>query len=78
MRLQPVLVKGQQRAVAAQDGEAVEVSIPDPAPVDERDAELEGGLGLPDEVILMDAERLVEGTDVRTRTAQTGHKRHCA
>jgi hypothetical protein len=45
----------------------MDVALADPAPVDELDAELEGGIGRRHERRLVDAERLVERAQMRQR-----------
>src|SRR5258708_14748163 len=67
MSLEPILVKRQYAAVAAQDAEAVHVRIAETAPVDELNAQFERRLGLADEVVFIDVERLIELPDLRNR-----------
>src|SRR5258708_20217858 len=67
MSLETILVKRPQTAVAAQGAEAVHVRIAEPAPVDELNAQFERGLGLTDEVVFIDLERLIELPDLRNR-----------
>jgi hypothetical protein len=45
----------------------MQVAVLRPAPADEFDAELEAGLRLADEIVLVDAERAVEQADLRNR-----------
>ncbi len=47
--------------------EGVEIPVPDPAPVDELDAEFERRAGLADELRLVDAQQAVEVEDMRDR-----------
>ena len=58
--LEPELVKFHRFHVDAEASERVEVAVTDPRPVDEFDRELEGALGLAEEIVLVDAEKLVE------------------
>src|SRR6185437_11384906 len=67
MRLQPVLVERHQAVIAADAAETVHVAVADARPVEELDAELEGALGLLDELDLVDFQDLVEQLQVRHR-----------
>ena len=67
MSLEPILVKRQQAAVAAHNAEAVHVRVAETAPVDELNAQFERGLGLTDELVFVDVERLIELPDLRNR-----------
>ena len=62
-RREPVLVHGHRVEGPAEAAEGVEIATPRPRPIDELDAELKGALCRPDEVILVDAEQLVEQPD---------------
>ena len=53
--------------VRAEQPEIVEVVVAEATPVDELDAELEGGIRLANELVLVDAEQLVEEDDRRNR-----------
>jgi hypothetical protein len=64
-QLQKELMEAQSFDVVTELTEGVEVAFADLAPVDELDAELERTLRARDEIVLVDAEHLVEGRDRR-------------
>ena len=66
-RLQPILMKRHQPQIAADAAEAVDVSVADLPPVVELDAELEGTLGLTNELRFVDFEQAVELRKRRNR-----------
>src|SRR3546814_15261770 len=64
---QPVMVKADQRSIRPDLAEAVDVTITEPTPVDELDAELEGALGGLEKLVLINLQRGIEMLDVRDR-----------
>ena len=66
VQLVPVMMEGHQAQVApAHRAEGVVVAMAGSQPIDEFDAELEGALGLADEIVFVEAERAVEQADLR-------------
>src|SRR3954466_7374315 len=58
-------MKRQQGPITAQRAKAVYVGIAGPGPIDELNAQFEGALGAPNELVLIDPERLIELADLR-------------
>src|SRR6185312_1567011 len=67
VQLEPVVMEGQAAVVVADAAKAVYVAGPDAAPVDELDAELERAAHGAHEFHLVDAQRVIEGAQVRHR-----------
>ncbi len=63
MMLEPELVEFHRFHIDAEASEGVEVAVPDARPVDEFDRELERALCVAKEIVLVDAEKLVECED---------------
>jgi hypothetical protein len=65
VQLQPVGVKRHRLHVEAIGPERVVIAVADCLPVDELDGQFEGGLGLADELVLVEAQHAVEDVDLR-------------
>lgn len=62
---EPMLVERETGNVPAEIAERMDIAVADPCPVAEFDTELEGRVGAPHEIGLIDAEPLIEKADVR-------------
>ena len=58
----------------AEQTKGVHVAVAQPRPVDKLDSQLEGGVGLPDEIGLVDTEEFVEQQDRRDRGLADAHR----
>ena len=59
---------------SAEGAERMDVAVPQARPVDELDAELEGGLRLADEFVLVEAQHPVEDLDLRDGRLADTHR----
>src|SRR6185437_5620019 len=73
-QLQPIVMKVRRVDRRADDTERMKVTMPEARPVDELDAELEGAARLADEIVLVDAENLVEGAQRRDGRLAHAHR----
>ena len=72
--LEPVLMEVDRPRVLAHHPETMDVAIAEARPVDELDAELEGGLGLPHELVLVELEHGIEHDDGRDGRLADAHR----
>ena len=63
VHFEPVMVKVDQRHVPAHRAKAVDIAVTFCTPVSELDAQLEGRLGLPHELVFVDTQGGIEGED---------------